>query len=162
MGADISVRNRSTSGGEPVADLGVKASELDAVQVKGEAVVRAIDEFPIWVVAASQTSGRSVLSEASELRVKEVDRIAMVAVEMAKMGANIDEFEDGLSVVGPVRLAGGEVDSHGDHRLGMALAIAGLVSMKSTVVDNAECISDSFPLFVETMRAIGADMRWME
>lgn len=162
MGAGIVISNRTTSGGEPTAEVRSHFEELHSTQVAGDKVVRAIDEFPIWVVAATQAAGQSVLSEAAELRVKEVDRIALVASEMSKMDARVEEVDDGLVISGPTRLKGGEVDSHGDHRLGMALAIAGLAATGPTIIDNAGCISDSFPHFVETLQALGANVHWLD
>jgi len=101
----------------------------------------------------------SVLRDASELRVKEVDRISLLAGELQKMGVHIDEHPDGFTVKGPSRLQGVDVDSHGDHRLGMALAIAGLVGTSPTRVHHAECIADSFPGFVGAMGSLGAQIR---
>jgi 3-phosphoshikimate 1-carboxyvinyltransferase len=160
MGARLGLSGKSLWGGEPIADVRSRFEELDSVQVGGDTVVRAIDEFPIWAVAATQASGTSVLREASELRLKEVDRIALLATELGKMGGVIEEKDDGLTISGPSRLHGAEVDSRGDHRLGMALAVAGLAASSPTTVNNAGCISDSFPEFVETMQAVGANLQW--
>jgi 3-phosphoshikimate 1-carboxyvinyltransferase len=160
MGARVDLSGKSSWGGEPVAEVRSRFEELDSVQVGGDTVVRAIDEFPIWAVAATQASGVSVLSEASELRLKEVDRIALLAAELSKMGGVIEEKDDGLAMSGPSRLHGAEVDSHGDHRLGMALAVAGLAASSPTTVQNAGCITDSFPEFVETMQTVGANLQW--
>ena len=143
-----------------MADITAKFEELHPTSVRGSLVVRAIDEFPIWAVAATQAAGASELREAAELRVKEVDRISLLAKELRKTGARIEEHPDGMTVKGPTRLRGGKVDSHGDHRLGMALAIAGLVADSLTVIHNASCIADSFPSFVEIMQSLGADIRW--
>jgi 3-phosphoshikimate 1-carboxyvinyltransferase len=162
MGAGIVISKRTTSGTEPTAEVRTRFEELHSANVSGDKVVRAIDEFPVWVVAATQAAGQCVLSEASELRVKEVDRIALVASEMSKMDARVEEVDDGLVIRGPTRLKGGDVDSHGDHRLGMALAIAGLAATGPTTVDNADCISDSFPQFVETLQALGANAHWLD
>jgi 3-phosphoshikimate 1-carboxyvinyltransferase len=144
---------------EPIADLLIGSSELHGITVGGEIVVRAIDEFPILTVAATQAVGDTLIRDASELRVKETDRITAVACELAKMGAQIEERPDGLLVHGPTPLHGAVVSSHMDHRLAMALAVAGLVAKGSTTVENAEVIADSFPGFAETMRALGADIR---
>ncbi|MGB3716051.1 MAG: 3-phosphoshikimate 1-carboxyvinyltransferase [Candidatus Promineifilaceae bacterium] len=160
MGARIDLSGKSSRGGEPVADVRSRFEELDSVHVGGDTVVRAIDEFPIWAVAATQASGISVLREATELRLKEVDRIALLAVELSKMGGVIEDRADGLAITGPSRLHGAEVDSRGDHRLGMALAVAGLAASSPTIVQNAGCISDSFPEFVETMQSVGANLQW--
>ena len=162
MGASVTVSGRRATGGEPVADLAVAFDELQATEISGDTVVRAIDEFPIWAVAATQAAGQSRLRDAAELRVKEVDRISLLAGELARMGATIFEYPDGLAISGPTRLKGARVSSHGDHRLGMALAVAGLVANGETVVEDAGCIADSFPGFVGVMNALGADLEFIE
>lgn len=160
MGANITLSNQSVTGGEPIADLTVSFTGLRGIEVGEPTVVKAIDEFPIWTVATTQAAGQSIARDATELRVKEVDRIAVMAEEMRRFGANIDEREDGFTVVGPQRLSGARVDSHDDHRLGMALAVTGLVAAGTTVVDDAACMADSFPGFIETMQQLGASMEW--
>lgn len=160
MGASVSVEAERESGGEPVADLTARFDELHATSVSGDVVVRAIDEFPIWAVAASQAAGASTLRDAAELRVKEVDRIGVLAGELRLLGIPIAETADGFTIHGPVRPRGGTVSSHGDHRLGMALAVAGLMATGPVRVLDADCVSDSFPGFVETMQALGASMSW--
>jgi 3-phosphoshikimate 1-carboxyvinyltransferase len=162
MGARVELSDKKSWGGEPAAHYRCRFEELDSAEVSGDTVVRAIDEFPVWTVAATQAAGKSVLSEASELKVKEVDRIALVAVELSKMGGDIEEMADGLSISGPTRLHGAEVNSHGDHRLGMALAVAGLAASSPTTIRNASCIADSFPEFVETFQALGANLHWQD
>lgn len=161
MGASLDVENPTSSGGETIADIALQQRPLYGIEVSGHLVVRAIDELPVWAVVGSQANGLSELSDAAELRLKEVDRISVLAGELGKMGANVNERSDGLAIIGPTRLRAAEVDSHGDHRLGMALAIAGLVTDGPTSVQNAECIADSFPGFVETMQSLGATMRWV-
>jgi 3-phosphoshikimate 1-carboxyvinyltransferase len=158
MGADIGVTHVSEQGGEPVADLVVRSSQLQADVVEGDIVVRMIDEFPIFAVAATQARGETVVRDAQELRVKESDRIAAVACELRKMGALIEERSDGFIVQGPVRLRGAHVNSHDDHRLAMALAVAGLIAEGETVVGGCQVIADSFPGFEEQMRTLGAGM----
>ncbi len=148
--------------GEPVGELAVRASELRAVEVGGDLVVRAIDEFPIFAVLATQAEGTTIVRDAAELRVKESDRIASVAAELRKMGARIEERPDGMLVHGPTKLVGSEVECHRDHRLAMALAVAGLAAEGPTTVHGAEAIGDSFPGFVETMQDLGADIRWVQ
>ena len=160
MGAQISIGNRRVTGGEPAADMTVHFEEMHSTTVGGDVIVRAIDEFPVWAVAATQAAGDSTVRDAAELRVKEVDRISLLATELGKMGAKIGEQADGFTVSGPTRLSGAEVDSHGDHRLGMALAVAGLVARGPILIQNAGCIADSFPGFVETMRTLGANVEW--
>lgn len=166
MGACLTTLSRADrpaaddGAGEPVADLLAQACALTATTVGGDLVVRAIDEFPIFTVAATQALGTTTVRDATELRVKETDRIGAVAQELAKMGARIDEQPDGMLIHGPARLHGAVVDCHHDHRLAMALAVAGLVADGDTVVQDAGFIDDSFPGFVETMQALGADITW--
>jgi 3-phosphoshikimate 1-carboxyvinyltransferase len=143
--------------GEPIADLVVHASPLRATEAYGDLIVRAIDEFPIFAVAATQAEGTTVIREAAELRVKESDRIASVATELRKMGAQVEERPDGMLIHGPTRLHGAVVECHRDHRLAMALAVAGLVADGPTEIRGAEAIGDSFPHFVE---ALGAEIAW--
>lgn len=160
MGANFAISNQQVTGGEQIADLSVEYSDLHAIDVDGPTVVRAIDEFPIWAVAATQALGASSVHDAAELRVKEVDRIGVLAGELRRLGVSIDEHEDGFTVQGPQRLSGSTVDSHDDHRLGMALAVAGLAAERTTTIEGATCLADSFPGFVETMRQLGASMEW--
>jgi 3-phosphoshikimate 1-carboxyvinyltransferase len=148
--------------GEPYGDILVLSSELRATEAAGDLIVRTIDEFPVFAVAATRAHGETVIREAQELRVKESDRIATVAGELRKMGARIDELPDGMVIQGPTRLKGAVVECHRDHRLAMALAVAGLVADGETVVHGAEAICDSFPNFAETMQALGADVRTLE
>ena len=161
MGADIAISNQQVTGGELIADISVGFAEMHATDVDGPTVVRAIDEFPVWAVAATQAAGESTVHDAAELRVKEVDRIAVLAGELRRLGVNIEEHDDGFTVCGPQRLHGASVDSHDDHRLGMALAVAGLAAEGTTLVEDAPCMADSFPGFVETMQKLGASMEWV-
>jgi 3-phosphoshikimate 1-carboxyvinyltransferase len=160
MGARIQQRGRDVSSSEPRATLAARGGMLRGIDIGGELVVRAIDEFPILAVAATQADGRTRVRDAAELRVKESDRIAAVALELRKMGAELDETADGFTLMGPVRLSGAEVDSHMDHRLAMSLAVAALVADGETHIRRAEVIDDSFPGFVELMRELGADLKW--
>lgn len=158
MGAEIVWQNGSESGGEPVADLMVRSSGLRGVEVGGELVVRMIDEFPIFAVAATQAEGETLVHDAHELRVKETDRIAAVVAELQALGASIEERDDGFLVKGPTRLRGAPVQAHGDHRLAMALVVAGLIAEGETVVEGTDVIIDSFPGFVGLMRKLGAEI----
>ena len=158
MGAGLVHLDRSQQGGEPVADLMVRSSELRGVEVSGKVVVRMIDEFPILAVAATQAEGETLVRDAGELRVKETDRIAVVVAELRALGASVQEREDGFVVHGPTQLRGARVHSHGDHRLAMALVVAGLIAQGETLVDGAEVIADSFPGFVSLMRELGAEI----
>ena len=147
MGASIKTENERIEAGEPVADLVVEARELRGVTIEGETVVRMIDEFPILAVAATQAHGTTVVRDAGELRVKESDRIASTVDALRGLGARIDERPDGFTVEGPTRLRGGEVDGHGDHRLVMALTVAGWIADGPVAVDGAERAEDSYPGF---------------
>lgn len=159
MRADIAIDDEHEQGNEPVADMTVQASALRSVAVGGDTAVRMIDEFPVLAVAATQACGTTVVRDAAELRVKETDRIATVVAELRALGAQIEPLPDGFVVEGPTPLHGGVVDSHGDHRLAMALAVAGLIAQGEIVIENAECIADSFPGFVEVMRRLTANRR---
>jgi 3-phosphoshikimate 1-carboxyvinyltransferase len=109
-------------------------------------------------VAATQAEGETVVRDVAELRVKETDRITAIVSELRRLGAHIEERLDGFVVEGPTKLVGTRVDSHGDHRLAMSLAVAGLVAEGETVVEGAECIGDSFPGFEETFRDLGGSV----
>lgn len=157
MGAEISLSNQHDAGGELVGDIQVKASELQGTQVNGSLVVRMIDEFPVFAIAAAVAKGSTVVHDAKELRLKESDRIAMLAAELRNLGVEIDEHSDGFTIHGG-KIMGGTVESHGDHRLAMSLAIAGLAAESPVTVRNAECTSESFPTFVEILQKLGAEI----
>ncbi len=156
MGTGVTVHDARTVGGEPVADLTIRPSELRGVDVGGDLVVRMIDEFPVLAVAATQARGVTVVRDAGELRVKETDRIATTVEELRRLGAKIEPRPDGFVVHGPTPLAGNAVHSHGDHRLAMALAVAGLIAEGETMVQDVDCIADSFPGFEATLAHLGA------
>ena len=122
--------------------------------IQGDTVVRMIDEFPVLAVLATQAEGETLVRDARELRVKETDRIATVVEELRKLGAEIEPTDDGFIVSGPTCLHGAVVDSHGDHRLAMALVVAGLIAEGETTVQNTDCIADSFPGFEEVIRKV--------
>ncbi len=134
--------------GEPVADIIVEGiSPLKEFHVAGDLVPRLIDEIPVLAVLATQCDGISTIRGARELRVKESDRIGEMSRALRSMGAQVEEFEDGLAVSGPTKLRGGVHETRGDHRVGMALAIAGLFAQGPTTVENADCIATSYPQF---------------
>ena len=107
-------------------------------------------------MAATQAEGETIVRDARELRVKETDRIAVMAAELRKLGAVIEEREDGFRIVGPQQLTGGQVDGHDDHRIAMSLTIAGLIAAEGATVADAACAGDSFPGFAETLMSCGA------
>jgi 3-phosphoshikimate 1-carboxyvinyltransferase len=144
--------------GEPVADIEVEYGTLKGTQILPEEVPGLIDELPIIAVIASQAEGVTEVRGAAELRVKETDRIATTVSELSRMGAHIEALPDGFIVEGPVRLKGAHVSSHGDHRLAMSLAVAGLAADGETIVEDTACIADSFPGFEQVLRALGAPL----
>jgi 3-phosphoshikimate 1-carboxyvinyltransferase len=156
MGAEIVLDNEREQGNEPVADVTVRASDLHGAEIGGDMVVRMIDEFPVLAVAATQAHGTTLVRDAAELRVKETDRIAAVVAGLRALGARIEPLSDGFMVEGPTPLHGVVVHSQGDHRLAMALFVAGLVVEGGIVIEGAECIADSFPGFIELMRKMKA------
>ncbi len=159
MGAQITYHNRRDDSGEPVADIEVRWSELRGITVGGSQIVTMIDELPVLAVAATQAHGKTIVRNAGELRVKETDRIATTVSELRKLGADIEPTDDGFIVTGPTRLNGGPVDGLEDHRLAMALAVAGLIAKGTTTVYGAEVTADSFPGFDSTLQALGADVK---
>ncbi len=151
MGADIILENEREAAGEPVADLRVKSSKLKACTIEGSIIPRLIDEIPILAVAACFAEGTTLIKDAEELRIKESDRLAVMATELNKMGAKITEFPDGLEITGEVTLKGSQMDSYRDHRIAMSLAIAALNAQGKTIINRAEAASISYPTFVETL-----------
>jgi 3-phosphoshikimate 1-carboxyvinyltransferase len=147
MGAKISLEDQRSVGGEPIADLLVKASSLKAGRIGPEIMPRLIDEIPVIAVAATQAEGVTEIRGAQELRVKESDRLALMAAQLNKMGAKVEELPDGLRIEGPTPLKGAVVDSFTDHRLAMSFAIAGLVARGETTIQNADAVDISFPSF---------------
>ena len=155
MGGRIKVSNHREFSGEPVADVEVETSELNGVQIDGDLIPRAIDEFPIIALAGAIAGGDTTIRDAKELRVKESDRIATIAVTLNKMGVKgVEETEDGMRIRGGNRLRGASCDSLGDHRIAMSALIAGLVAEGETTVTNAECIDTSFPDFMTLVESL--------
>ncbi|WP_376696482.1 3-phosphoshikimate 1-carboxyvinyltransferase [Wenzhouxiangella sp. EGI_FJ10305] len=159
MGAGLVMEGDQTEGGEPLGRLTVSASSLSGVDIAPDLVPLAIDEFPLIMALAAAAGGRTRVRGASELRVKESDRIAVMCRELARLGVELEELDDGAIITGG-RIRGGEVDSHGDHRVAMSLAVLGLVAEGPVAIDNAEWIETSYPGFVDDMRALGAEMEW--
>ena len=152
MGADITLENSREVAGEPVADLRVRHTQLKACHLCGYLIPRAIDEIPILAVAAVFARGTTVIQDAAELRVKESDRLAVMAAQLNRMGARVTEHPDGLEIEGGTPLTGTEVDSHDDHRIAMSLAIAALMATGTTTIARAEAASISYPDFVDTLK----------
>lgn len=158
MGAPAAISGWRVTGGEPVGDLRLTAPRdgLRATVVQGDLVPRAIDELPLLAVLATQARGVTCLRGAAELRVKETDRLAVMAEALQRMGADIRLRDDGWEIHGPTPLRGARLDGRGDHRVVMALAVAGLVAAGETLIDGAERIADSFPGFDAVLRGLGA------
>lgn len=156
MGARIRLFNERESAGEPVADVEVESSELKGISIGGEMIPRLIDEVPVLAVAAAVAGGTTEIRDADELRVKESDRVAVVAAELARMGARVEELPDGLRIEGGRPLAGNSCRTYGDHRLGMSMAVAGLVAEGETVIEDADCVDVSFPHFWEEVAKFGS------
>ena len=154
MGAPVGRSHAALAAGEPVADLTTRSATLRCAVVGAPMIPRLIDEVPILAVAACMAQGRTRITDATELRVKESDRIRSIAAALGKLGARITEAHDGLEIEGGARLRGATVQSGGDHRMAMALCVAGLVAEGETIVEDTECIGTSYPGFVETVNAL--------
>ena len=156
MGAGDCLRleNRRTEGGEPVADVVATSASLQAIELGGEIIPIMIDELPVLAVAACFAHGETVFRDAAELRVKESDRIETTVSELRRMGADIDPREDGMVIRGVSKLTGTDVESHGDHRLAMSLAVAGLAASGTTTIHGSEDASVSYPNFWEHLSSI--------
>lgn len=158
MGADITLNGQRDVGGEPVADITVRHARLHGVCVPESHVPLTIDELPILCIAASCASGTTRITGAQELRYKESDRIAAVAAGLRGLGIMVEELEDGMEIAGG-EIAGGTVDSRGDHRIAMAFAIAALKSRDRILVSDCENVATSFPNFTTLARRLGLGIR---
>ena len=154
MGTKIETLNYQIKSNEPQADLKIEYSKLKGVEIKKENVPFLIDELPLIAVVATQAQGKTVVSGARELRVKETDRIKAMVSELKKMGADIKEKEDGFIVNGPTGLQGAVCESYNDHRIALALAVAALLAEGKTIIKNSECIDISFPGFGKTLQKL--------
>jgi 3-phosphoshikimate 1-carboxyvinyltransferase len=153
MRGDVSVEEERVVGGEPVSDIVARSSRLEGIEAGGDLVLRAMDEIPALAVAAAFARGTTVIRDAEELRVKESDRIATVAAQLAALGARVQEHADGMTIEGG-KLAGGEVASFGDHRLAMAMAAAALAGGGDVRIGGAEAASVSYPSFWDDLAAV--------
>ena len=149
MGADITFENETEMAGEPVADIRIRAVDtLHATTIQGDLVVRMIDEFPAFMIAAACATGDTVVREAAELRTKESDRIAIMAANLQKLGVAIEEYPDGFRISGTGKIPGGAtVSAHGDHRIAMSMALASLRAEAPVSIENFEMLNESFPDF---------------
>lgn len=157
MGANIEVSNRRDWGAEPVADLTVRASKLRGIAIPEELVPLAIDEFPVVFIAASAAEGETVLTGAKELRVKESDRISVMADGINALGGRAQPTDDGMIVQGAT-LQGGTVHSHGDHRIAMSFSVAGMLASGPVQIENCANVGTSFPGFAELAARLGMNI----
>jgi len=156
MGANITVENERVQGREPVGDITVRTAALSGVDVGGRLIPNLIDEIPVLAVAAACAEGRTEIRDAHELRVKETDRLHAMAENLNALGADIKEREDGLLIDGSgPNLLSTPVRSFGDHRIAMAMGVAGLVAHGATPINDAECAKVSFPGFWDELARVG-------
>ncbi len=154
MGAEIQIENRREMAGEPLGDLRVRSAHLRGCTIGGDLIPTLIDEIPVLAVAAAFAEGVTVIRDAAELRVKESDRLAAMAQELSRMGANVTEQADGLEIKGGIPLQGAEVESHEDHRIAMSLMVAALGAKGSTTLRGADCARISYPDFIPTLQRL--------
>lgn len=153
MGAGVTVENERDVGGEPVADVVVRSSELQAVEIAGDLIPRVQDEIPVLALAACFARGTTVVADAEELRVKETDRIRAIVTELRRLGADVEETPDGMTVSGGRALRGVEGENYGDHRMAMMLGVAGLVAEGRTTVEG-DVASVTYPSFWSDLRRL--------
>jgi 3-phosphoshikimate 1-carboxyvinyltransferase len=161
MGASIEVFNEREVGGEPVADIRVKYAQLKGINIPEDQVPLAIDEFPVLFIAAACAEGQTVLTGAEELRVKESDRIQVMADGLIALGVDAQTTEDGI-VINPGPMSGGEIWSHGDHRIAMSFSVASLRASGSIHIHGAEHVATSFPGFVDLANSVGFNLQVLE
>ncbi|MBC7961973.1 MAG: 3-phosphoshikimate 1-carboxyvinyltransferase [Steroidobacteraceae bacterium] len=154
MGGDIELLDERELSGEPVADILVRSSRLKGTAISGSVVPRAIDEFPVVCVAAACAEGLTSIRDAKELRVKETDRITAMANNLRTLGVVVTETDDGMDITGSERLSGGEVESFGDHRIAMSLAVAALVATDEITILDIDCVATSFPSFFQLLEKV--------
>ncbi len=154
MGARIKVLNVEMLNGELIGDLHVESSTLEGGEIPPESIPALIDELPVLAVLGTQSKRGLTFGHAAELRVKESDRLAAMAENLRRMGAEVEELPDGLRVAGQQVLRGAEIDPHGDHRIAMAFAVAGLVAEGTTVIRDSACAAISFPGFFEALNQV--------
>ena len=154
MGAQITISNARTEGSEPVADVTVRSSSLQATTIRGAIIPHLIDEIPVLAVAAAMANGQTVIADAQELKAKETDRIATVVSALQAMGVTAEATDDGMLITGRGALSGATLASHGDHRLAMAWAVASLVASGSTTIQGTDAVDVSYPGFWRDLQLI--------
>lgn len=154
MGANIEIRPGDEGSFEPFGDLIIKSSQLKGTIIEGDLIPRLIDEIPVIALLATQAEGQTIIRDAQELKVKETNRIDTVVQELKKLGARIEPTEDGMIIYGKSKLSGGTVSSHGDHRIGMMLAIAAAICSEEVYLENPTAISVSYPNFFNHLNSL--------
>ena len=154
MGARMEITSRDPKAAEPFGSVKVLGAKLHGTVIQGAEIPNVIDELPILAVAGALASGRTVIRDAMELRVKETDRIAAVAGNLRAMGASVTETEDGMEIEGGLPLHGARLRCFGDHRIAMAFAIAGLFAEGETLIEDVDCVATSYPTFGSTLDAV--------
>ena len=154
MGACIREVVESSPHGEPAGTIDIKGCKLKGTVIGGAEIPNVIDEIPVIAVAAALAEGKTIIRDASELRVKETDRIAAVATNLRAMGVEVEEFPDGMAITGGKPLKGAKLQSFGDHRIAMAFAVAGMFAEGETVIEDTSCVQTSYPGFAETLKLI--------
>lgn len=163
-GARVEImRPHGPPGGEPIGDVRVRFAPLHPLHIDGPEVPALVDEIPILAVLATGAEGETVITGAAELRVKESDRLALMAANLQQLGVKVTETADGLRIAGPVQMTGGSatqpkvLQTGGDHRIAMAMSVAALISAGESTLDDFECVAVSFPRFFETFATIIGD-----
>ncbi len=154
MGALIEIDNITESGGEEAGDIIIQGKKLKGINIRKEIIPRLIDEIPVIAVIAAVAEGRTTITGAEELKVKESNRITSMVTEMKKVGIKVRELSDGMEIEGENTIIGGTVESYGDHRIAMAMAVAGLFAKGSVKIKNSECIGVSFPDFEKKLKQV--------
>ena len=154
MGGTITMENLRTDGGEPVADLIVQSSSLHGTVIQGDIIPTLIDELPVIAAAACFAEGKTIIRDAAELKVKESNRIAVMTHNLKAMGADVEETPDGMIIHGGRPLHGTIIDSHGDHRIAMTFAVAGLAAQGETLIPDWDCVNISYPDFLTDLQSL--------
>ena len=154
MGASMTITQTNDGEAEPIGDITISTSKLKATNINGSIIPRLIDELPIIALMATQAEGTTVISDAKELKVKETNRIDTVVSELSKLGADITATEDGMIIKGKTALTGGDVNSYGDHRIGMMLAVAALICTEEVKLHDSAAIDVSYPNFFEHLQQL--------
>ncbi len=154
MGSDVTLVNKTIEGGEPRADILARSSALKGTVIEGELIPTLIDEIPILAVMAALAEGTTVIRDAAELKVKETNRIDTVTAGLAAMGAHVTPTEDGMIIEGASCLTGARIQSHLDHRIAMAFAVAGLAAQGETFIEDSQCVDVSYPEFFQTLEQL--------